>query len=164
MKRIVFSLLISAVFLAAGCDGEEITIDLSKAVADTNAPPVNLPAEVTRAKDENKLLLLEIASSDSCPPCIILEQKVFSTPEFMAYEKSNLVFVRLDYPQKSNLRPDTTATNMMLLQQFDAPGFPTFIALDRQGKEFWRQEGVPAQQFDPKNFIALLESVKKKQP
>ena len=163
MKRFLFLLIFISASSLAGCSGDEITIDLSKAVADTNAPPANLPAEVTRAKNENKLLLLEFGSSDSCPPCIILQQKVFSTPEFLAYEKSNLIFVRLDYPLKSNLRPDTKATNIFLLRQFDVVPFPTFIALDHNGKEFWRQEGTTVQQFEPKEFIALIESVRAKE-
>jgi thioredoxin-related protein len=163
MKRILFFLVLISTAALVGCDGQQITIDLSKAVADTNAPPTNLPAKIARAKNENKLLLLEFGSSDSCPPCIVLEQKVFSTPEFMTYEKSNLVFVRLDYPLKSELRPDTKATNTLLVQQFEAFAFPTFVALDKDGKEFWRQEGTTAQQFDPKEFISLLESVKAKQ-
>ena len=142
-----------------GCSGDEITIDLSRAVADTNAPPANLSAEVTRAKDENKLLLLEFGSSDSCPPCIVFEQKVFSTPEFKTYEKSNLVFVRLDYPLKATLRPDTTATNILLARHFEADGFPTFVALDKNGEEFWRMPQKGELTFDtglfqPTNFIA----------
>jgi thioredoxin-related protein len=163
MKRSLFILFLTSAVSLAGCDGQELTIDMNKIVTDTNAPPVNLAAEVTRAKTGNKLLLLEFGSSDSCPPCVLIEQKVFSQPEFQSYEKSNLVFVRLDYPLKVNLRPDTTATNVLLAQQFDASGYPTFIALSYDGKEFWRQEGLTLQQLDPKVFTAVLESVKAKQ-
>ena len=92
MKRYLFpACLILTVFLA-GCDNRDLTVDMSKTVTDTNAPPVNLPAEVARAKSENKLLLMEFGSSDSCPPCVLMEQKVFSSPEFKAYEKMNLEF------------------------------------------------------------------------
>jgi thioredoxin-related protein len=167
MKRFLFLLILISASSLAGCSGDEITIDLSKAVADTNAPPVNLSAEIARANSENKLLLLEFGSSDSCPPCIVLQQKVFSTPEFKAYEKSNLDFVRLDYPLKVDLRPDTKATNILLARQFEADGFPTFVALDKSGKEFWRMPQKGELTFDtglfqPTNFIALIESVKKK--
>ncbi|HSY09978.1 MAG TPA: thioredoxin fold domain-containing protein [Candidatus Dormibacteraeota bacterium] len=168
MKRVLFFIVLVSGVSLVGCNGDELTIDMSKIVTDTNAPPVNLAVEVTRAKTENKLLLLEFGSSDSCPPCIVFEQKVFSTPEFKAYEKSNLDFVRLDFPLKVNLRPDTTATNALLSQQFEADGFPTFVALDKNGKEFWRmpQKGdltLDTGLFQPTNFIALIESVKKKE-
>jgi thioredoxin-related protein len=135
----------------------------------TNAPPINLTAEIALAKAENKLLLLEFGSSDSCPPCILFEQKVFSTPEFKAYEKSNLVFVRIDFPLKTDFPPDARATNALLSQQFDQYFFPTFIALDADGKEFWRipEKGMepawPVDVFTPQKFIALLESLKTKE-
>ena len=167
-QKVFFFLLISATFLAA-CS-QDLTVDMSKTVTDTNAPPVNLAAEVARAKTENKLLLLEFGSSDSCPPCVLFQQKVFSAPEFKAYEKSNLVFVRLDYPLNHKLRPDTEATNILLERQFDIVPYPTFIALDRDEKEFCRwptdadlNSGTEMRLFDPNNFISLLESVKAKQ-
>jgi thioredoxin-related protein len=143
------------------------------AALDTNAPPVNLAAEVARAKSQNKLLFLEFGSSDSCPPCIEFQKKVFSQPEFQAYEKSNLDFVRLDFPFRASLRPDTLATNNLLSQQFDAEGYPTFIALDQNGKEFWRMPktedlksgnfALDDTLFQPANFIALIESIKKQE-
>jgi thioredoxin-related protein len=171
VKRKLFSLfLISATFWI-GCNRErDLTIDMSKVVVDTNAPPVNLAAEITRAKTENKLLLLEFGSSDSCPPCIAFEQKVFSTPEFQAYEKSNLVFVRINDLLNHEMRRDTAGTNILLERQFDIVPYPTFIALNHDGKEFWRtpgkddlNSGTDVQLFNPKNFIALLVSVKQKE-
>jgi thioredoxin-related protein len=169
MKRNIFFLILIWAVILVGCNHSDLTVDMSKAVAlDTNAPPVNLAVEIARAKTENKLLLLEFGSSDSCPPCVLFQQKVFSQPEFLAYEKSNLVFVRLDFPFRTSLRPDATATNNLLAQQFDAAGFPTFVALDKDGKEFWRmpQKGdltLDTSLFQPTNFIALIESVKKKE-
>ena len=113
-------------------------------------------------------MLLEFGSSDSCPPCILFQKYVFSQPEFLAYEKSNLVFVRLDFPQRTQLPPAIQATNVFLAQQFEAFGFPTFVALDHAGKELWRmpQKGeltFESRLFQPKEFIALIESVKAKQ-
>src|ERR1700733_12135933 len=139
MKLKLFFLFLISSVLWIGCNRNSsdngLTVDMSKAkVLDTNAPPVNLPAEIARAKTENKLLLLEFGSSDSCPPCVLFEQKVFSTAEFKTYEKSNLVFVRLDYPQRHELRPDARATNSILAIQFDDYFFPTFIALNHDGK------------------------------
>ncbi len=139
-----------------------------KIVADTNAPPVNLAAEVVRANNEHKLLLLEFGSSDACPPCEVLQQRVFSTPEFQAYAQANLDFVRLDFPLKVDLRPDTTATNELLSAQFEVDGLPAFIALDKNGKEFWRTPAIgsesPAMDWltaTPKKFIDLIQQVEK---
>jgi thioredoxin-related protein len=155
--------------IAAGCR-PDLSVDLSKIVTDTNAAPVKLAAEVTRANAQHKLLLMEFGSSDSCLPCVVFQQHVFSTPQFAAYEKSNLVFVRLDYPLKVKLRPETEATNNLLAHQFDAYAFPTFVALDKDGKPFWQMPGkndpnpeIDIRLFQPKNFMKLLNSLREKQ-
>jgi thioredoxin-related protein len=167
VKRFLFFLGLIAMAPMIGCGDEGV--DMGKTVTDTNAPPVNLAAEITRAKSEHKLLLLEFGSSDACPPCERFQQQVFSTPQFEAFAASNLDFVRLDFPLKTDLRPDTMATNTLLSRQFDQNVFPTFIALDGNGKEFWRMPksldedpGFDAL-FEPTNFIQLMEQLKQKE-
>jgi thioredoxin-related protein len=135
-----------------------------------NVTPVNLPVEIERARTQQKLLLLEFGSSDSCPPCITLERQVFSQPEFISYAESNLVFVRLDFPFRGSLPADTQATNDLLAKKFDVGAFPTFVALNSAGKEFWRMPAkddpaptIDGRLFEPKGFIGLIESVKQKQ-
>jgi thioredoxin-related protein len=132
-----------------------------------NATPANLSSAIAQAKAENKLLLLEFGSSDSCPPCMLFEQEVFSKPEFMEYGKTNLVFVRIDFPAKSKLPSDVETTNVLLGAQFEASAFPTFVALDKDGKEFWRMPakddpnpGIPKLLFSPQGFIGLIETLK----
>jgi thioredoxin-related protein len=170
VKQDLFFLFLTGVVILTGCNsGPKFDAEIHT-IVDTNAPPIDLSVKITHAKTENKLLLLEFGSSDSCPPCIVLQNEVFSKPEFQAYEKSNLVFVRLDFPQRTQLPSDVQATNMFLSRQFDQFIFPTFIALDHAGKEFWRypakddpNPGIDTALFEPKGFIALLESVKAKQ-
>lgn len=164
MKGVLFALVLGLLATQVGCSGDDLGVDMTRTVTDTNASPVNLSSEVANAKRENKLLLLEFASSDSCPPCVLLQQTVFSSPEFKAFAKTNLDFVRLDFPLKVNLHPDTVATNEILMQQFDVDGFPTFVALGKNGKEIWRMEGVESESlFEPTNFINMLKDVKKKE-
>jgi thioredoxin-related protein len=163
MKRYILSLFLILATVWVWCNFSSAVETNRVAATAINTIPVNLPAEIARAKAENKLLLLEFGSSDACPPCIVFQQQVASQPEFIAYAKTNLIFVRLDYPMRSELPPDVLAANMALAQQFDAYGYPTFIGLDHEGKEFWRQEGIARDQMTPKTFIALIESVKAKQ-
>jgi thioredoxin-related protein len=171
MKRNLFFLFLISAAVWTGCKQSSSPAGSAgiPAVAVMNTTPVNLAAEIARAKAENKLLFLEFGSSDSCPPCIQFEQQVFSKPEFLGYAKSNLVFVRFDYPLKTQLPPAVQMTNILVAQQFAAFLFPTFIALDHEGKEFWRfpEKENPNPTIDttlyvPKNFIALLESLKVK--
>jgi protein disulfide-isomerase len=165
VKRLLFFLAIVLLAVIIGRSEK----GMGKTTTDTNAPPVNLAAEITRANAEHKLLLLEFGSSDACPPCERFQQEVFSTPQFEAFAASNLDFVRLDFPLKTDLRADTMATNTLLSRQFDQSVFPTFIALDGNGKEFWRMPksldedpGFDAL-FAPTNFINLMEQLKQKE-
>lgn len=163
MKGNLIFVLLTAIFLAACNPGVKPVHKTPTAIA----PPVNLAAEVARANAENKIVFLEFGSSDSCPPCVELEEEVFSKPEFQAYVKTNFIFLHLDFPVHTDLPPAVTATNIILHDQFGIDAFPTFIALDENGKEFWRlpEKGemtLDLAIFKPKGFIALMESVKKK--
>src|SRR5437764_1293436 len=131
MMKPNFSLAVSvlAVAILASCSRDASVAPAPK--ADTK--PINLAAEVTRAATENKMVFLEFGSSDACPPCEKFEKDVFSKPEFLAYEKSNLVFLRMDFPFRTTLPEDVKATNALVAKQFDTVGFPTFIALNRNG-------------------------------
>lgn len=166
MKRILLFLILISAAPLVGCSDDGF--DSAKVVTDTNAPPVNLAVEIARANRENKLLLLEFGSSDSCAPCIRFQQEVFSSPEFKSFAQSNLDFVRLDFPLKTSLRPDTTATNELLSRQFDAYIFPTFVALDKKGQVLWiapkndDDSGFEAL-FNPTNLVDQLISLKQKE-
>lgn len=165
-RKVIYSLTVAAaLLLAAGLwathRNGSLTVDMSKTTTDTNAPPVVLAKEIAHAAGEHKLLLLEFGSSDSCPPCVAFQQYVASTPAFAAYAKSNLDFIRLDYPDRHPLRPDTQATNDLLAKQFGIEGFPTFVALDEKGAKFWEMEGFTNLDIlKPANFIGLLNQVK----
>jgi thioredoxin-related protein len=174
MKRIIFSLYLIWSTNATVCRGDDLTTGMNQATAlNTNVPPVNLSAEVARARNEHKLLVLEFGSSDACPPCTVFQKMVFSQPEFQRFESSNLDFIRLDFPFRASLRADTQATNDLLSRQFDVDGFPTFIALDKDGKEFWRMPTIASLKsgnfdldtnlFEPIHFIALIESIKQQE-
>jgi thioredoxin-related protein len=167
VKRLLFFLTLVSLAPMIGCGDDGV--DMSKSVTDTNAAPVSLAAEIARAKSEHKLLLLEFGSSDSCPPCVRFQQQVFSTSQFEAFAASNLDFIHLDFPLKASLRTETVATNELLSRQFDQDVFPTFIALDGNGKEFWRMPKSLDEDpefdslFNPTNFIHLMEQLKQKE-
>ena len=128
--------------------------------------PINCATEVAKAKAENKLLLLEFGSSDSCAPCQRFEREVFSQPEFLDYAGSNLVFVRVDFPFYTDLSSNVLATNTCLMAQYNVGGFPTFIALNPKGDEIWRlpQTNDLDPNFErlmaPKAFISQMNTLK----
>ena len=54
-------------------------------------------AALTKAKAENKNILIDFTGSDWCGWCIKLHREVLDKPEFIDYAKKNLVLLYLDY-------------------------------------------------------------------
>lgn len=174
MKRnIICSLLVLAAVLTA-CDRRPAVDPVSpanSAAEATPSGPIDLSAEIARAKMESKIVFLDFTGSDWCPPCIAFHEKVFSQPEFIAYAKTNLIFLEVDFPRKTELPPMVQATNNFLAQKFEVVSFPTWIMVDGDGKEIWRSPAkddpsprMPAGILNPQGFIAMLEEVRKMQP
>jgi hypothetical protein len=69
--------------------------------------------------------------------------------------------VRLDFPRKHYLRAATQATNDILSEEFNVSVFPTFFASE-DGIHYLEMASVTQQQFDPTNFISVLEDIRKK--
>jgi protein disulfide-isomerase len=101
------------------------------------------------AKAQNKKVLLDFTGSDWCGPCIQLNRRAFSRPEFRAYADKNLVLVEVDYPQGKRQSAELVKQNEKLSKQYgiDEKGFPTVVLLDPGGKvvrEFTGYDGETA--------------------
>jgi thiol-disulfide isomerase/thioredoxin len=96
---------------------------------------------VQKATTANKPILLEFTGSDWCPPCMMMNKTVFSTPEFQKFAESDLVFVKLDFPRKKELPATEKQRNEALAQKFGVEGFPTMVILDPKGQEVARKVG-----------------------
>jgi protein disulfide-isomerase len=101
------------------------------------------------AKAQNKKVLLDFTGSDWCGPCIQLNRRAFSRPEFRAYADKNLVLLEVDYPQGKRQSAELVKQNEKLSKQYgiDGKGFPTVVLLDPNGKvvrEFTGYDGETA--------------------
>jgi len=136
---------------------------ISLGVASVTAADLNwmtdLPAAQAKAKADNKLVMLDFTGSDWCGWCIKLKKEVFSTPEFAAYAKDNLVPVEVDFPQKKKLSPAQTQANQALAAKYKIEGYPTIVVLNADGKKVGE---LGYQAGGPKPFIAQLEKLKGK--
>jgi len=119
----------------------------------------DLPQAQAKAKQENKLVLLDFTGSDWCGWCIRLQKEVFSKPEFAEYAKKNLVLVEVDFPQRKKLSPAQTKANNSLQSKYDIEGYPTLVILDAKGKVVGKMGYVAG---GPKPFLAELEKLTKK--
>lgn len=95
----------------------------------------DVEAAIAIAKKEDKAVMLEFTGSDWCPPCIMMNKKVFSKKEFLTKASKDFVLVHLDFP---NGDPELKKKNQPLAEKYKIEGFPTVILLDSDGKEFDR--------------------------
>jgi protein disulfide-isomerase len=145
MKKILLATLVATLFWQANAAEATWLTDLPKAQA--------------QAKAENKIVLIDFTGSDWCGWCIKFKKDVLDTPEFQAYAAKNLVLVELDFPNKKAQSADLKKANKTLEEKFKVDGFPTFVVLDKDGKEIGRQVGYA--KGGPKAFIEKLEGFKK---
>lgn len=92
----------------------------------------------TRAKAENKRLLIEFTGSDWCAWCTKLDEEVLSRPEFESYAQKQFILVKVDFPRQQPLQKSQAKANQKLMEQFEVLGFPTLIVADPTGKELGR--------------------------
>jgi protein disulfide-isomerase len=112
----------------------------------------------TKAKSDNKFLLLDFTGSDWCGWCKRLNAEVFSKPQFQDYAAKNLVLVELDFPRAKAQTEEVKKQNMQLASQYRIEGFPTIVVLNADGRkigELGYMEGGPAA------FIAAIEKLRK---
>ena len=116
----------------------------------------NLEKAVAIAKKENKAILINFSGSDWCKWCKRLDSEVFSQNEFINYAKKNLVLVKIDFPQYTQLAPEVQSYNRELAQMFRVQGFPTVVVIDKNQKlaaYTGYQEGGAG------NYVKYLKSV-----
>jgi protein disulfide-isomerase len=145
MKKIAVAVMACWALAQAGGAELEWMTDLGKAQA--------------KAKEENRLVLMDFTGSDWCPWCIKLRKEVFSTPEFTDYARTNLVAVEIDFPRRTEQPAELKEANQALQAKYKIRGYPTVIVLNSKGKkigELGYDEG------GPKPFIAKLDALKAK--
>lgn len=103
----------------------------------------NFDEALSKAKAEDKLVLLEFHGSDWCPPCIKLNKEVLTTDAFRKLAEAELVLVDADFPRKKELPEAQKAHNEALAEKFGLQGVPTVLILDSDGKVLDKMVGFP---------------------
>ena len=140
MKSIFLTLTSLAIFTAAAtAAGKDWMTDIDSAVK--------------VAKEKNKAVLVEFTGSDWCPPCIMMDKKVFSQSSFVSKASEDFILVKIDIPRSN---PELSEKNSKVLNKYKVQGVPTVILMDKEGKEFNR---FTASQFpEVSKFLAHLDS------
>ena len=111
-------------------------------------------AAQAKAKEQDKLVLLDFTGSDWCIWCKKLKREVFDKPEFAQFAQSRLVLVEVDFPQHKTLPKAQQQANSQLDKTYGISSYPTIIVLDADGKQVARMGYVFG---GASAFIAKLE-------
>ena len=120
----------------------------------------DLPKAQRQAKAEHKLVFMDFNGSDWCPPCKALRKNVLTSEEFVAYAKTNLVLVDVDFPRRTVQTEELKKANQELSEKFKINAYPTIIVLNSEGEELSRDVGYGGE--STKDFLAKLQKLKKK--
>jgi len=159
-------LVLAAVICVAlsGCGRQSESTDVP--VTESKPPaPAGRPGWITsyeqgqqEAQAGNKLMLVDFTGSDWCGWCKLLDQEVFSQPEFKEYASKNLVLVEVDFPKRKRLPDEMKTRNMQLAYRYQVQGFPTIVLVNGDGQKVGELGYVAG---GPAAFIAQLEKIRK---
>ncbi len=93
---------------------------------------------LTKAKDEQKQILMIFTGSDWCKPCIQLKESIIETEKFESFANKNLILFLVDFPykRKNQLPEIERAHNERIALEYNGEGsFPKAVILDEQGKK-----------------------------
>ena len=116
----------------------------------------DVQAAKDKAKQENKLVLLDFTGSDWCPWCIKLRSEVFDKAEFAEYAQSKLVIMEVDFPHSKPMALLQRQGNRQLAKSYHVHGYPTIIVFNPDGHQVSEIGYVSG---GPKAFITRLESI-----
>ncbi len=108
------------------------------------------------SKEENKPIVLVFQGSDWCGPCIKLDKKIWSTPEFIEYANNHFIMFKADFPRKkeNQLSKEMTKQNNTLAEKYNSQGyFPMVVILSPQGKVAGK---TGYKKLDPTEYIAHI--------
>lgn len=88
-----------------------------------------------------------------------MDKEVYSSKEFLAYAKKNLVLVKVDFPKKKKQSEALQRANRALMEKFGIEGFPTMLVLDGDGNKLGIEVGYDGS--GPKSVIAKIDKFKK---
>ncbi len=90
--------------------------------------------KIAKEKDQNIILLF--TGSDWCVPCIKLERKILSNPEFKEFVNEKFVMVKADFPKrKKNKLPEyQEKKNIALAKRYNRRKvFPVILVINKDG-------------------------------
>ncbi|MGJ8658656.1 MAG: thioredoxin family protein [Cellulophaga fucicola] len=113
---------------------------------------------VTKAKEQDKYILLVFSGSDWCAPCIKLDTEIWQSSEFKEYAEKKLVLYKADFPRKkkNRLQSDLELANRELANAYNQQGYFPFVLLLDKDKNILSKTGY--KNSSPSEYIQDLST------
>jgi thioredoxin-related protein len=111
----------------------------------------------TRAKAENKPILIYLTGSDWCTWCMKMDKEILTQKEFMDFASANFVLMEADFPRKKELPAPLKEQNALLKKEYLNGGYPTMYVLDADGKKL--SEDLGELKVGPAEFVEKLKEL-----
>lgn len=108
------------------------------------------------ATEKNINILIEFTGSTWCKPCIKMEKEVINSKEFEDFYKDKFLMFVLDLEMPINMNSQNYLYFNKFKQKYSVHIYPTYILVDKNGKEIKRIEGF----LKKEKFISRLENKK----
>ncbi|WP_298223347.1 thioredoxin family protein [Flavobacterium sp.] len=107
------------------------------------------------AAQQNKKVLLFFSVPEHCDTCVKLEQKVFKSPEFLAFADDNYVMVKIDFSYQQDDK-EQLQKNLLIVEKYNKDGFfPHVVVLNKEAK-IALKTGVYNNE-TPQEYLSLLK-------
>lgn len=91
-------------------------------------------AAVSRARAENKPIILDFTGSDWCGWCIAMRRQVFDTPAFLEYAGDKFILLEVDLPHNtSHMTEEQLRRNRQLVERYGVTTFPSVLVITPDG-------------------------------
>lgn len=127
--------IISVSQVCALSAGLLLTLFSAAAIADDGPWIHDLDAAFAKAAETGKPVMAEFTGSDWCPPCQMMNERVFSQQEFLDKASEKFILAKVDMPRGDEA---VREANEPHVRKHEVRGFPTIILFDSEGKEFSR--------------------------
>jgi len=129
------------------------TLILTSAASSASGWMTNLDGALKLAKQKKKPVMAEFTGTKWCPPCIMMEDKVFKKSEFTKVASKKFILVKVDIP-----KPDSPSAKKYrdLMRKYRVMGVPTILLFGEDGREFSRFGAAEFPSVDA--FLAKLDA------
>lgn len=121
----------------------------------------DMSAALTRAAQEQRLVLVKFTGSDWSEWCQRLQKETLGRKHFLEYAQEHLILVEVDFPQEKKLSDQQREKNAEWVKRYAVEAFPTLLLLTPEGKEVGRIGFIEG---GPKTLVRTLKQLAAKTP